>query len=103
MQYVHRYVHARMIGGPLAARAAADSVVARAAELRWTALNRAFGDERVGTWAWSRQPDQIHVPAALIAAAGVARLTRCDDAKWCSTFRRCSTRPLQLCEPAGNA
>lgn len=94
-----RYVHARMIGGP---QGATDSVVARAAELRWTALNLAFGDERVGTWAWSRQPDRIHVPAALIAAAGVARLTRCDDAV-VFDIPALLDATLELCEPAGNA
>jgi len=46
-----------------------DTAVARAAQLRWTALNRAFGDARVSTWTTPRRRDQLHVPAALIAAA----------------------------------
>src|SRR5258707_4324767 len=52
-----------------------DTPLARAAQLRWSALNRAFGDARVSTWTTHPKRDQIHVPAALIAAAGVARLT----------------------------
>ena len=42
-------------------------------------LNRAFGDARVSTWTTPQRRDQIHVPAALIAAAGVARLTMAAD------------------------
>src|SRR5258708_12145506 len=52
-----------------------DTPLARAAQLRWSALNRAFGDARVSTWTTHPKRDQIHVPAALIAAAGGARLT----------------------------
>ena len=45
-----------------------DTPVARAASLRWGALNRAFGDARVEQLDHGAQSrDQIHVPAALIA------------------------------------
>src|SRR6266403_1610406 len=44
-----------------------DTPLARAAQLRWSALNRAFGDARVSTWTTHPKRDQIHVPAALIA------------------------------------
>ncbi|MDE1923789.1 MAG: hypothetical protein KGI55_10210 [Gammaproteobacteria bacterium] len=94
-----RYVHERMVGGR---GRAGDSEVARAAELRWTALNRAFGDERLGTWAWSREADRIHVPAALIAAAGVARLTRHENAV-VFDIPALLDATLELCEPAGHA
>ena len=79
-----------------------DSPVARAAQLRWGALNRAFGDERVGTWTGSGRADQIHVPAALIAAAGVARLTMSGD-EVVFDIPALLDAPLQLCEPAGYA
>ena len=94
-----RYVHERMITG---SPANGGSVLARAAELRWSALNRAFGDERVGTWAGPRQADRIHVPAALIAAAGVARLTLHDDAV-VFDIPALLDATLELCEPAGHA
>src|SRR6266478_987394 len=52
-----------------------DTPLARAAPLRCGALNRAFGDARVSTWTTHPKHDQIHVPAARSAAAGVARLS----------------------------
>ncbi len=79
-----------------------DTPVARAAQLRWSALNRAFGDARVSTWTSSRRPDQIHVPAALIAAAGVARLTLAED-EVVFDISTLLDVTLQLCEPAGSA
>ena len=45
-----------------------DTPLARAAQLRWSALNRAFGDSRVSAWTTQPKRNQIHVPAALIAA-----------------------------------
>ncbi len=51
-----------------------DSPVARAALLRWGALNLAFQDKRLETWTVMRERDRIQVPAALVAAAGVAPL-----------------------------
>src|SRR5258708_15432259 len=52
-----------------------DTPQARAAHLRWSALNRAFGDARVSSWTTPQRRDQIHVPAALIPAPGVAQPT----------------------------
>ncbi|GAC1309000.1 MAG: hypothetical protein NVSMB10_15720 [Steroidobacteraceae bacterium] len=51
-----------------------DSPVARAALLRWGALNLAFQDKRLESWTVMRERDRIQVPAALVAAAGVAPL-----------------------------
>ena len=51
-----------------------DTPLARAALLRWGARNLAFKDKRLETWTVTRERDRIQVPAALVAAAGVARL-----------------------------
>jgi hypothetical protein len=51
-----------------------DTPLARAALLRWGALNLAFQDKRLATWTVNRERDRIQVPAALVAAAGVAPL-----------------------------
>src|SRR6201991_2287091 len=51
-----------------------DTPLARAALLRWSALNLAFQDKRLEQWTVTRERDRIQVPAALIAAAGVAPL-----------------------------
>jgi hypothetical protein len=76
--------------------------VAKAAQMRWGALNRAFGDARVHSWMPQRKRDRIHVPAALIAAAGVARLTlEGDEAVFDIPALLDAT--LQFCEPAGHA
>jgi hypothetical protein len=79
-----------------------DTPQARAAQLRWDALNRAFGDARVGTWTTAQIRDQIHVPAALIAAAGVARLTVAAD-EVVFDIPTLLDATLQLCEPVGHA
>jgi len=80
----------------------ADTAFARAAQLRWTALTRAFGDERVSPWTTAQKRDQLHVPAALIAAAGVARLTIAgDDVVFDIPTLLDAT--LELCEAAGHA
>jgi hypothetical protein len=79
-----------------------DTVVARAAQLRWSALNRAFGDARVSTWTTQPRRDQIHVPAALIAAAGVARLTMAEE-EVVFDIPTLLDATLELCEPAGHA
>jgi hypothetical protein len=108
-----QYVHALMTSPLLAADSdnssrvarrqwGGDTPVARAAQLRWTALNRAFGDARVSTWTTPRRRDQIHVPAALIAAAGVARLTVAAD-EVVFDIPTLLDATLQLCEPVGNA
>jgi hypothetical protein len=79
-----------------------DTPLARAAQLRWSALNRAFGDARVSTWTMQPKRDQIHVPAALIAAAGVARLTM-DEQEVVFDIPTLLDATLELCEPAGHA
>src|SRR6266478_2792838 len=79
-----------------------DTTLARAAQLRWSALNRAFGDARVSTWTTPRQRDQLHVPAALIAAAGVARLTMAED-EVVFDIPTLLDATLELCEAAGHA
>jgi hypothetical protein len=79
-----------------------DSEVARAAQIRWTALNRAFGDARVSTWTTPQRRDQLHVPAALIAAAGVARLTLAED-EIVFDIPTLLDATLELCEPVGHA
>jgi hypothetical protein len=79
-----------------------DTPLARAAQLRWSALNRAFGDARVSTWTSMQKRDQIHVPAALIAAAGVARLKMAAD-EVVFDIPTLLDATLQLCEPVGHA
>lgn len=79
-----------------------DTPLARAAQLRWSALNRAFGDARVSTWTTHPQRDQIHVPAALIAAAGVARLTMAEQ-EVVFDIPTLLDATLELCDPAGHA
>ena len=54
-----------------------DTPLARAALLRWGALNLAFQDKRLETWTVTRERDRIQVPAALVAAAGVALAMGC--------------------------
>jgi hypothetical protein len=78
-----------------------DTPEARAAQLRWTALNRAFRDARVGTWTAHSQRDRIHVPAALIAAAGVARLTMAEQ-EVVFDIPTLLDATLELCEAAGH-
>jgi hypothetical protein len=70
--------------------------------LRWSALNRAFGDARVSSWTSPQRRDQIHVPAALIAAAGVAKLTIAED-EVVFDIPTLLDATLQLCEPVGHA
>ena len=79
-----------------------DTPQARAAHLRWSALNRAFGDARVSPWTMPQRRDQIHVPAALIAAAGVAKLTMAEDEVVFDIPTLLDTT-LQLCEAVGHA
>jgi hypothetical protein len=78
-----------------------NTTVARAAQLRWSALNRAFGDARITPWTMPRRRDQIHVPAALIAAAGVARLTVSAD-QVVFDIPTLLDATLQMCEPVGH-
>src|SRR5258708_30304415 len=51
-----------------------DTALARAAQLRGSALNRAFGDARVSTWTTPQTRDPLPGPPALLAAGRVARL-----------------------------
>jgi hypothetical protein len=80
----------------------ADTALARAAQLRWSALNRAFADARVSTWTSRPKRDQIHVPAALIAAAGVAQLTMAEQ-EVVFDIPTLLDATLELCEPVGHA
>ena len=106
-----RYVHDLMTTPPSASGDASmdiarrqwggDTAVARAAHLRWSALNRAFGDARVSSWTTPQRRDQIHVPAALIAAAGVAKLTMAAD-QVVFDIPTLLDATLQLCEPVGH-
>jgi hypothetical protein len=79
-----------------------DTPLARAAQLRWSALNRALGDARVSPWTMPQRRDQIHVPAALIAAAGVAKLTMAEE-EIVFDIPTLLDATLQLCEPVGHA
>jgi hypothetical protein len=107
-----RYVHDLMTSVPSQAGDASiaiaqrqwggDTPVARAAHLRWSALNRAFGDARVISWTTLQRRDQIHVPAALIAAAGVAKLKMAED-EVVFDIPTLLDATLELCEPVGHA
>ena len=98
-----QYVHTLLAAPQLAKlRRELDTPVVRAAQLRWGALNRAFGDARVNTWIPPHERDRIQVPAALIAAAGVARLTREGD-EVVFDIPTLLDATLQFCEPAGHA
>lgn len=78
-----------------------DTALARAAQIRWNALNRAFGDARVSSWTTHQQRDQLHVPAALIAAAGVARLQLTAD-EVVFDIPTLLDATLELCEVVGH-
>lgn len=98
-----QYVHNLMAAPQLAKRQwAGDAQTARAAQLRWNALNRAFGDARLNTWMAPQKRDQIQVPAALIAAAGVARLTMRED-EVVFDIPTLLDATLELCEAVGHA
>jgi hypothetical protein len=79
-----------------------DTALARAAQLRWSALNRAFSDARVSTWTTPQKRDVLHVPAALIAAAGVARLKMAED-EVVFDIPTLLDATLELCEAVGHA
>jgi hypothetical protein len=106
-----RYVHDLMASAPSQAGDSSiavaqrqwggDTPVARAAHLRWSALNRAFGDARVTLWTSPKRRDQIHVPAALIAAAGVAKLKMAED-EVVFDIPTLLDATLELCEPVGH-
>jgi hypothetical protein len=108
VQYVQELMTTRSATAPDTSMALAqrqwggDTPLARAAQLRWSALNRAFGDARLSTWTTHTKRDQIHVPAALIAAAGVARLTMAEQ-EVVFDIPTLLDATLELCEPIGNA
>lgn len=79
------------------------SPVARAAQLRWSALNRAFGDARLDLWTGRHGARQFRVPVALIAAAGVAPLTVASDEELQFDIPALLDATLQYCEPGGTA
>ncbi len=78
-----------------------DTPQARAAQLRWSALNRAFGDARVSTSTMRPKRDHLHVPAALIAAAGGARFTMAEK-EVAVDIPTLLDATLELCEPVGH-
>ena len=79
-----------------------DTALARAALLRWGALNLAFRDRRLETWTVTRGPDRIQVPAALVAAAGVAPLL-IDEERVVFDIPALLDRTLELSQAAGQA
>ena len=79
-----------------------DTPLARAALLRWGALNLAFQDKRLETWTVARERDRIQVPAALVAAAGVAPLIM-DNERAVFDIPALLDATLQFQPPAGRA
>src|SRR3984893_4275060 len=79
-----------------------DTPLARAALLRWGALNLAFQDKRLETWTVTREHDRIQVPAALVAAAGVAPLV-IDNEKAVFDIPALLDATLEFQPPAGQA
>ena len=79
-----------------------DTPLARAALLRWGALNLAFQDKRLETWTVARERDRIQVPAALVAAAGVAPLLM-DNERAVFDIPALLDATLQFQPPAGQA
>src|SRR5258708_6693490 len=107
-----RYVHDLMTRAPTSSGDASmaiaqgqwggDTPQARAPHFGWGALNRALRDAPVRFWATPPRRDQSHVPAALIAAAGVAKLTMAAD-EVVFDIPTLLDATLQLCEPVGHA
>jgi hypothetical protein len=79
-----------------------DTPLARAALIRWGALNLAFQDKRLETWTVARERDRIQVPAALVAAAGVAPLIM-DNERAVFDIPALLDATLQFQPPAGRA
>ena len=79
-----------------------DTPLARAALIRWGALNLAFQDKRLETWTVARERDRIQVPAALVAAAGVAPLIM-DNERAVFDIPALLDATLQFQPPAGQA
>ena len=79
-----------------------DTPTARAALLRWGALNLAFQDRRLDTWTVTRAHDRIQVPAALVAAAGIAPLVL-DNERAVFDIPALLDATLEFQPPAGQA
>ncbi len=79
-----------------------DTPLARAALLRWGALNLAFQDKRLETWTVTRENDRIQVPAALVAAAGIAPLVL-DNERAVFDIPALLDATLEFQPPAGQA
>ena len=79
-----------------------DTPMARAALLRWGALNLAFQDKRLETWTVTRERDRIQVPAALVAAAGIAPRV-IDDERVVFDIPALLDATLEFQPPAGQA
>ena len=79
-----------------------DTPLARAALIRWGALTLAFQDKRLETWTVARERDRIQVPAALVAAAGVAPLIM-DNERAVFDIPALLDATLQFQPPAGRA
>ena len=79
-----------------------DTPLARAALLRWGALNLAFRDRRLETWTVARDRDRIQVPAALVAAAGIAPLV-IDNERAVFDIAALLDATLEFQPPAGQA
>ena len=79
-----------------------DTPLARAALLRWGALNLTVQDKRLETWTVARERDRIQVPAALVAAAGVAPLIM-DNERAVFDIPALLDATLQFQPPAGQA
>jgi hypothetical protein len=79
-----------------------DTPLARAALLRWGALNLAFQDKRLETWTVTRERDRIQVPAALVAAAGIAPLV-IDNERAVFDIPALLDATLEFQPPAGQA
>src|SRR5882757_7587103 len=75
-----------------------DTPMARAALLRWGALNLAFQDKRLETWTVTRERDRIQVPAA----AGVAPLV-IDNERAVFDIPALLDATLEFQPPAGQA
>jgi hypothetical protein len=69
---------------------------------RWGALNLAFQDKRLETWTVTRERDRIQVPAALVAAAGVAPLVL-DNERAVFDIPALLDATLEFQPPAGQA
>jgi hypothetical protein len=80
-----------------------DTPMARAALLRWGALNLAFKDKRLESWTVMRDRERIQVPASLVAAAGVAPLVMNEEERAVFDIPALLDATLGFQPPAGQA